>query len=133
MTIKINILNLSENAITNYYRKGFCSIINHIIDIYVEHYLENINYDIFIEDEQVLELFNRIYNIPESICDYVKIDTVQWLLEKVINNTASNEIVKFNAHTIANIENLKLKNKIFNNILQLKNENITIFENIRAS
>jgi hypothetical protein len=133
MCSQINILNLAENAIIAYHRKGFCSIVNQIIDIYIEHYLETGNCDIFIEDEQVLELFNSIYNIPESMSDYVKIDKVGWFVERLINNTACNEIVKFNAHTLANIDNLQLKNKIFSNSLQIKSENITRFENIRTN
>jgi hypothetical protein len=131
----INVINLSENAINStiqYDRKGFCSMINMIIDICVEHYLANNNYDVLIKDNQVLSLFNTIYTIPKSMRDYIKIDKVEWAINKILNNTACNEVVKFNAHTIANIENLQLKNKIFNNILQIKSENITMFENIRT-
>ena len=50
-----------------------------------------------------------------------------WWLERYFSNQIYHG--QYNAHTPANIDNLKIKNKVYNNILKIKNEYLNKFEN----
>lgn len=108
----------------NYPYKGFCSIVCGIIDMALEHYIVNDNYNIQISEDQTLNLFDNIS--PKTNQSY---DVGSWWLERYFSNQIYQG--QYNAHTPANIENLKLKNKVYNNILKIKNEYLEKFESKR--
>lgn len=105
----------------NYSYKGFCSIVTGAIDMAVEHYLDNNNFNVTINDDQILNLFDNVFFSDNNLYELGPL----WL-EKFF----SNEIYQreYNAHTPANLENLKFKNKVYNNILKIKKEYIEKFE-----
>lgn len=110
----------------NYPYKGFCSIVCGIIDMALEHYIVNDNFNIEISENQTLNLFenisaktNQIYNVGS------------WWLERYFSNQIYQG--QYNAHTPANIDNLKIKNKVYNNILKIKDEYVEKFENKRVN
>ena len=108
----------------NYPYKGFCSIVCGIIDMALEHYVVNNNYNIQISEDQTLNLFDNISSKTNQTYD-----VGSWWLERYFSNQIYQG--KYNAHTPANIENLKLKNKVYNNILKIKNEYLEKFESKR--
>ena len=104
----------------NYPYKGFCSIVCGIIDMALEHYVVNDNFNIEISESQTLSLFDNIS--PKNNHTY---EVGSWWLERYF----SNQIYEFqyNAHTPANLDNLKIKNKVYNQILKIKGEYIDKF------
>ena len=103
-----------------YHRKGFCSIVNQVIDIVYEHYKIFNNLNVFIEDEQILELFDSSNFINNSFYDSSR----AWL-SCFFNNQLS---CKFNAHIIYDKNFLKERNIIFNNVLAVKKTLLEEFE-----
>lgn len=105
----------------NYSYKGFCSIVCAIIDIALEHYsvYDNLNCNIF--EPQTLKLFDNVYEDGDD-----EYDAGSWWLNRFFQNELHHS--DYNAHTIANLENLKLKNEVFNTILKLKEDKKKIFE-----
>jgi len=106
----------------NYSYKGFCSIVCGIIDMALEHYVENDDYNIEIDDPQTLELFENISPTTEK-----KYNVGEWWLERFFSNQLYQQ--QYNAHTPANLENIKIKNKVYNNVLKIKDEYLNKFEN----
>jgi hypothetical protein len=104
----------------NYPYKGFCSIVCGIIDMALEHYVVNDNFNIEISESQTLSLFDNIS--PKNNHTY---EVGSWWLERYF----SNQIYEFqyNAHTPANLDNLKIKNKVYNKILKIKDEYLDKF------
>jgi hypothetical protein len=105
----------------NYSYKGFCSIVCGIIDMCLEHYTINQNFNLKISEEQTLNLFDNIS--PETDQTY---DVGPWFLERFFSDQIYQG--QYNAHTPANIENLKLKNKVYNSTLKIKDEYLTKFK-----
>lgn len=105
----------------NYPYKGFCSIVNQLIDICYEHYKQYNNFEILIKDEYVEKLFDFSY-FGEFTYDASDV----WL-DKFFSNSLC---YSFNAHTEANIDFLKSRNFVFENILKIKKEKIDYFENV---
>lgn len=105
----------------NYPYKGFCSIVCAIIDIALEHYsvYGNLNCNIF--ESQTLKLFDNVYEDGDD-----EYDAGSWWLNRFFQNELHHS--DYNAHTIANLENLKLKSKVFNSILKIKEDKRKIFE-----
>jgi hypothetical protein len=108
----------------NYSYKGFCSIVCGIIDMSMEHYILNDNFNLIINESQTLGLFDNISLNTKEIYDLDKM----WL-EKYFNQQIYHK--EYTAHTPANLDNLKLKNKVYTNILKIKNEYLNLFENKR--
>lgn len=108
----------------NYSYKGFCSIVCGIIDMALEHYIINGNFNIEISEVQTLNLFDNIS--PKTNLSY---DVGSWWLERYFSNQIYQG--QYNAHTPANIDNLKIKNKIYNHILKIKDEYLDKFEKKR--
>jgi len=106
----------------NYSYKGFCSIVCGIIDMAVEHYIENNNFNIQIFESQTLELFDNISPTTENFYD-----VGSWWLERFFSNQTNHN--QYNAHTPADIGNLKIKNKVYNNTLKIKDEYLKKFKN----
>jgi hypothetical protein len=94
----------------NYSYKGFCSIVCEIVSIALEHYSEFNNFDIVIDDPQTL-LF---YDCIAENCGKEYYDAGSWYLNRFFSNTR--KYGEYNAHSIPNIDDLKLRNKILNNI-----------------
>jgi hypothetical protein len=86
----------------------------------LEHYVVNDNFNIEISESQTLSLFDNIS--PKNNHTY---EVGSWWLERYF----SNQIYEFqyNAHTPANLDNLKLKNKVYNQILKIKDEYLDKF------
>lgn len=105
----------------NYPYKGFCSIVCGIIDMATEHYIINENFNIKIIESQTLNLFNNIS--PQTPKSY---DLGNMWLERYFENKIYQP--EHNAHTPADLNNLKVKNKVFCNILKIKDEYLYKFE-----
>ena len=86
----------------------------------LEHYVVNDNFNIEISESQTLSLFDNIS--PRNNQTY---EVGSWWLERYF----SNQIYEFqyNAHTPANLDNLKIKNKVYNKILKIKDEYLDKF------
>lgn len=115
-------INLKENTAYNYSYKGFCSIVNQIIDIAYEHNHDHKNYDLHIEDEQVEFFFNVKKNI-----NYDHDSSKLWL-DKFFSQKLS---YYCNAHTEIDLDFMKKRNIIYNNILCLKKEQKQEIENLK--
>lgn len=113
-----------SDARFNYPYKGFCSIICGIIDMALEHYVENDNFNIEISENQTLNLFDNIS--PRTDQSY---DVGSWWLERYFSNKIYQG--QYNAHTPANLDNLKIKNKVYSHILKIKDEYLDKFETKR--
>ena len=106
----------------NYSYKGFCSIVCGIIDIALEHYSVHGNTNCSIHEPQTLKLFDNLYDSEGA-----EYDTGSWWLERFFSNQLIHS--EYNAHTIANIENLKIKNDVLNGILKIKPDKMLQFNN----
>lgn len=104
----------------NYSYKGFCSIVCAIIDIALEHYsvYDNLNCSIF--ESQTLKLFDNVYEDGDD-----EYDAGSWWLDRFFQNELHHST--YSAHTVANVENLKLKNKVLDSILKIKEDKRQIF------
>lgn len=99
----------------NYDYKGYTSIINQVVDIAIEHYKKYNDYSLIITDSQIEMHYENIFN--GGRIDY---DASLIFLEDFYQNKTEHNI--FNAHTIANVDNLKRRYVAFNNILKIKPE-----------
>ncbi len=99
-----------SNPSFNYRYKGYTAIINQTIDVAIDHFSKYNNTNLIISDQQVLDFFKPVYNSVNF--DY---NASNIFLENFFkNNTRHNQ---YNAHTIANREDLILRGEIFNKIL----------------
>lgn len=105
----------------NYSYKGFCSIVCAVIDIALENYRVNGNFNCFVSDCQILKLFDNICDINE-----IKYDSGSWWLNRFFSGQLHD--FGYNAHTIANLDNLKIKKKVLDSILTIKPEKIIQFD-----
>lgn len=108
----------------NYSYKGFCSIVCGIIDMSMDHYISNGDFNLVLDEPQTQIFFENISPRTEKTYDLGEV----WL-EKFFNQKLHHS--KFNAHTPANLKNLKLKNMVFSNVLKLKDEYLERFESKR--
>lgn len=90
----------------------------------LEHYVVNGNFNIEVAESQTLNLFD---NISEKTNKSYNVGS--WWLERYFSNKIYQG--QYNAHTPANVDNLKIKNKVYNNILKIKDEYVEKFENKR--
>jgi len=88
----------------------------------LEHYIVNGNFNIEVSESQTLNLFDNIS--PKTNKTY---DAGSWWLGRYFSNQIYQG--QYNAHTPANVDNLKIKNKVYNNILKIKDEYLEKFEN----
>lgn len=121
----MNCLITLDDSRFNYSYKGFCSIVNQIIDISLEHYFKYKNYNCYIEDEQTSMFYDNIFKLNKAQNYYE--GGVNFL-----NDLFSNKLTFYqtcNAHVVCNPADLRLRNKIFNNILELKPNEYQILKN----
>jgi hypothetical protein len=109
-----------EDPRYNYSYKGFCSIIDEILEICLWHFrmYQNMNYKVFNED-----MSN--FFLPNQHCSGEFYDAGRLYLDDIFSGTYLNHN---NAHAVANIEDLIIKNKIFNSIYKIKDELIKYFD-----
>jgi hypothetical protein len=105
----------------NYPYKGFCSIVCAIIDIALEHYEVYDNTNCLVDEHQTLKLFDNIYDDVN-----IEYDAGSWWLDRFFGSELHHS--KYSAHTIADVNDLKLKNKILNSILNIKLNKIEEYE-----
>lgn len=117
----MNALITLQDSRFNYSYKGFCSIVCAIIDIGLEHYTVYQNLNCFVLDPQTLKLFDNLCENWEE-----KYDAGSWWLDRFFSKQLNH--TEYSAHTIANFQDLKLKNKVFNSILKIKANKIEKFE-----
>lgn len=86
----------------------------------LEHYVANNDFNIQISEDQTLSLFDNIS--PRTDQTY---DVGPWFLEKFFSNQIYQG--QYNAHTPANIDNLKLKNKVYTSILKIRDQYLQTF------
>lgn len=103
----------------NYHYKGFCSIVNQIIDIAILHNNRYGDYNVIVDDSQILRFFNQKNTFIGD-----EYDAGVLFLNEFFNGRIQNT---FNAHTLPNYSDLKLKNTSLNNILELKSEVVKDF------
>lgn len=96
-----------------YNYKGFCSILNQVIDLSQFHYETHGNLNVQIFDSQILEFFENKYHI----LDENSYDVGLSFLDSYYNGTIDNT---YNAHTKPITEILVKKNTILNSILYIK-------------
>lgn len=96
-----------------YETKGFTAILNQIIDIAIDHFNRYKNTNLIISDEQILRFFNLKNNIEGY--DY---DASSVFLDNFFKNQTIHNI--HNAHTLADKNDLKLRNEILNKLLSPK-------------
>ena len=108
----IGSISLSHPAF-NYKYKGFCSIVNQVIDIAYEHNLDHKNYDVLIQDTQLKEIFDFR---EKKQCDY---DASKVWLNKFFSGNLN---YSCNAHTELDIEFLIERKKVFNSVMKIKKE-----------
>lgn len=113
-------INLQDSRF-NYSYKGFCSIVCAVIDIALEHYRVYGNISCFVSDTQVLGLFDNICEFDE-----LNYDAGSWWLDRFFSNQLHDS--EYTAHTLANTDNLKIKNKVLDSILKIKSEKLIQFE-----
>lgn len=101
--------------------KGFCSIINQVIDLCDYHYKKHKNLNFVFDEPQMNKIFNLNSFNGESSYD-VGISFLNDFLNGLIYH-------EFNAHTECNYVDLKHKNFIFNSIAEIKEEYLKLFEN----
>lgn len=104
-----------SNPTFNYNYKGYTAIINQTIDIAINHFNKFGNLDLSVSDHQILENFDMLTNFEKQ--DYNASD--DFLIDFFKGNTRHNS---FNAHTLADEADLKLRCDIFNKILKPKKE-----------
>lgn len=109
----------------NYGYKGFTSIINQMIVLAKIHYKNYGNYNVFVEDNQVLDIFENIYKPEESDIIY---DLTPLFFDDFLAGKYDND---FNAHKIVEIEDLKTRNPI--NFLKLKPEHLNFFVTLQKN
>jgi hypothetical protein len=102
-----------SNPIFNYSYKGYTAIINQIVDIAIDHFGRYGNTDLIISDEQILYYFNPINNIDESDYNASNVFLDNFFKNQTRHNT-------HNAHTLADKNDLNLRNEILNKILSPK-------------
>ncbi|RPI62789.1 MAG: hypothetical protein EHM44_06250 [Ignavibacteriales bacterium] len=107
-------INLQDSRF-NYSYKGFCSLVCAVIDIALENYRVNDNLNCFVSDGQILKLFDNICDVSE-----IQYDASSWWLDRFFSGQLHD--LEYNAHTIANLDNLKLKKKVLDSILKIKPE-----------
>ena len=86
----------------------------------LEHYIHNDNFNIEIFEDQTLNFFDNIS--PRTDQSY---EVGPWFLERFFSNQIYQD--QYNAHTPANIENIKLKNKVYNSTLKIKDQYLDKF------
>ena len=101
-----------SNPIFRYEYKGFCSIINQVIDIALEHYLDYNNYNLIIKDSQIEYLFDILTDATK-----IEYNSSNYWLDKFLNGNLKN---KQSAHNECNVDNLFLRNNFFNKVLSIK-------------
>lgn len=106
-----------------YGTKGFTSILNQVIDLANLHHSIYKNYNIIVEDEQILKIFENknIESLDEN--SYIVSDVFFNLFESgKYDNT-------HNAHSLVNVEHLKYRNP--KNFLNFKEDYLVNFNNIK--
>lgn len=117
-------INLKENNAYNYSYKGFCSIINQIVDIAYQHNYDYKNFDLHVEDEQVEYFFDVKKNVNCNI------DSSKIWLDKFFSD---NLCYSSNAHTEIDLEFMKKRNVVYDNIFFLKQQFIKEIEILKNS
>lgn len=110
----------------NYPYKGFCSIVCGIIDMSMEHYILNGDFNLIVNESQTLHLFDNISPRTKETYDLGGMWLGRYFNQQI-------HYSEYNAHTPANIDNLKLKNKVYSNILKIKDEHLKLFESKRKT
>ena len=87
----------------------------------LEHYVVNDNFNIEISESQTLSLFDNIS--PRNNQTY---EVGSWWLERYFSNQIYE--CQYNAHTPENLDNLKIKNKVYSYILKIKDEYLNRFD-----
>lgn len=107
----------------NYNYKGFTSIVNQLITLSKIHYERFGNYNVFVDDIQVLDLFDNIYNISDNDEIY---DVHPIFFEDFYAGKYDND---FNAHKLIDVSDLKTRNPI--NFIKLKEVCINEFDTLK--
>lgn len=110
------------NPTYNYGYKGFTSIVTQFIDIAKKHNEDHQDYKVFVDDRQILDLFNNVYS-PEAGDEFYLAGDL--FLKKFDDGEVDK---RYNAHTLANLEDLKRRKEVLDSILRIKPEILLAFE-----
>ncbi len=113
-------INFYDNRF-RYDYKGFCSIVNQIIDVSILHNKKYNNFNVNINEPQVLKLFNTKFKYNNEEIYDASVFFLEQFFSGQINNT-------HNAHTIGDINDLKNKKLALDSILEIKKELLDQFK-----
>lgn len=102
-----------SNPLFKYDYKGYTAIINQVIDIAINHFDRYENTNLIIDDKQILEYFDPLNNLEKY--DY---NASNIFLDNFFKNQTRHNV--YNAHTLADRNDLILRDNIFNKILTPK-------------
>lgn len=115
------------NPTYNYGYKGFTSIVTQFIDIAKSHHEEYNDYKVFVDDPQMLDVFENLY-VPQQGDEFYLAGDV--FLKKFDDDKVDK---RYNAHTLANVDDLRRRKEVFDSILRFKPEVLSNFESKRNS
>jgi hypothetical protein len=108
----------------NYNYKGFTSIVNQLIALAKIHYERFGNYNVFVEDEQVLDLFDNNYKVNNDDNIY---DVHPIFFEEFYKGKYEHD---FNAHKLVDVGDLKTRDP--KNFMSLKKEHLNQFNKLKS-
>lgn len=109
----------------NYNYKGFTSIVNQLISLSKIHHERFNNFNVFVEDDQVLDIFENKY-MPNSYDNIYDVHPI--FFEEFYSGKYDND---FNAHKLIDIEDLKTRNP--KNFLSIKKEHLVSFDELKKT
>lgn len=113
-----------------YPNKGYCSIVNSIIMNAGLHYLEYGNYNVFTDDNQILDFFENKFKykeVEEEGAEYFDISR-KFLTLFFSEEIKKYDIFNYDSHKPVKKEILLKKKEILDNVLSLKKEILEEFE-----
>lgn len=105
-----------KNPTYNYGYKGFTSIVTQFIDMAKMHVKMHQNYRFLVEDHQVLSFYDNVFT-PESYEESYNVGDI--FLSKFFNGEIDS---MFNAHTLADQDDLIERNQTLRSILRIKHD-----------
>lgn len=105
-----------KNPTYNYGYKGFTSIVTQFIDMAKMHVKMHQNYRFLVQDHQVLSFYDNVFT-PENHEDSYNVGDV--FLSKLFNGEIDS---KFNAHTLADQDDLIERSQMLRSILRIKHD-----------
>lgn len=114
------LISMIDDPRCGYETKGFCSIVVGIIDIVTVHYDLYKNFNIFIDDDNVLDIFYQKGSVTEDYYDAVPPYIDEYIQGKFEHLP--------NANRVADLKNILKKRRIMDEVISLKKYYVDEFE-----